>query len=74
MKSVYRDNKEGKKAFTAAILAPLAVQSGYNGCEYTIDENGEEWLICPVEKGTGLKICVSADSCIAMAKDLLQKL
>lgn len=74
MKSVYRDNKEGKKAFTAAILAPLAIQGGYNGCEYTIDQNGDEWLICEADYGARLKICVSANSCLAMAKDLLQKL
>ena len=70
----YRDNEAGKQAFANDILTMIARQAGYEGCIYSVDESGEEWLTCPVEKGTDLKICVSADSCIAMAKDLLQNL
>lgn len=70
----YRDNEAGKQAFANDILTILARQAGYEGCIYSVDENGDEWLTCPSENGGNLKICVSADSCIAMAKDLLANL
>lgn len=70
----YRENEAGKQAFTNDILTMLARQAGYEGCIYSVDENGDEWLTCPSKNGGNLKVCVSADSCLAMAKDLLSKL
>lgn len=70
----YRENEAGKQAFTNDILTMLARQAGYEGCIYSVDENGEEWLTCPSKNGGNLKVCVSADSCLSMAKDLLSKL
>ena len=70
----YRENEAGKQAFANDVLTILARQAGYKGCIYSVDENGDEWLTCPSENGGNLKVCVSADSCIAMAKDLLQNL
>ena len=70
----YRENEAGKQAFTNDILTMLARQAGYEGCIYSVDENGDEWLTCPSENGGKLKVCVSADSCLAMARDLLSKL
>lgn len=70
----YRENEAGKQAFTNDILTILARQAGYEGCIYSVDENGDEWLKCPSKNGGELKVCVSADSCLAMARDLLSKL
>ena len=70
----YRENEAGKQAFTNDILTMLARQAGYEGCIYSVDENGEEWLTCPSKNGGNLKVCVSADSCLSMARDLLSKL
>lgn len=70
----YRENEAGKQAFTNDILTMLAKQAGYEGCIYSVDENGDEWLTCPSKNGGNLKVCVSADSCLSMAKDLLSKL
>ena len=70
----YRENEAGKQAFTNDILTMLARQAGYEGCIYSVDENGDEWLTCPSKNGENLKVCVSADSCLSMARDLLSKL
>lgn len=70
----YRENEAGKQAFTNDILTMLARQAGYEGCIYSVDENGEEWLTCPSKNGGNLKVCVSADSCLSMERDLLSKL
>lgn len=70
----YRENEAGKQAFANDVLTMLARQAGYKGCIYSVAENGDEWLTCPSEDGGNLKVCVSADSCLAMAKDLLSKL
>lgn len=70
----YRENEAGKQAFANDILTMLARQAGYEGCIYSVDKNGDEWLTCPSENGGELKVCVSADSCLAMARDLLSKL
>lgn len=70
----YKENEAGKQAFANDILTMLARQAGYEGCIYLIDKNGDEWLTCPAKNGADLKVCVSADSCLSMARDLLEKL
>ena len=40
----YRENEAGKQAFANDILTMIARQAGYEGCIYSVDESGEEWL------------------------------
>lgn len=69
-KALYGENYMGKRRFTVDIIKPLARQAGFNDCDYIFDGN-EEYLHVTCENNS-FKICVTADSCVAMVKDFLQ--
>jgi len=69
-KALYGENYMGKRRFTVDIIKPLARQAGFNDCDYIFDGD-EEYLHVTCENNS-FKICVTADSCVAMVKDFLQ--
>lgn len=78
MNERYRDNREGKEAFTKDVIAKVVKQVGYDQAIYTANEKGEfVWLFQDqghVFFDAVKKIDVKADSCYAMLEDVMKNI
>lgn len=73
----YQSDKEGKKAFVDGPLSDLVYQAntGWGGCVYEVTENGEEYVcLLNYDRIACTKICVSADSCEAIVRNVFKNL
>lgn len=66
------NEKQRKAKFVAEKLTPLlrAMQCEISNAEYTVLDNGEEYVIITYTNGFTKRICVSADSLRAIVIDV----
>lgn len=66
------NEKQSKAKFVKDHLAPLlrAMKCGVSDAEYTVLDNGEEFVIITYTSGFTKRICVSADSLRAIVIDV----
>ncbi len=66
------DEKQRKEKFVKEKLTPLlrAMQCEISNAEYTVLDNGEEYVIITYKSGFTKRICVSADSLRAIVIDV----
>lgn len=67
------NEKQRKEEFVKDYLKPLLcnAQCEVTNAEYTVLDNGEEYVIVTYNSGFTKRICVSADSLRAIAIDVL---
>lgn len=72
----YRSNASGKEEFVKEVFAPLirSFNSGWVNATYEKKENGEEFVTLYTEEGFARKICVTADSIVALIRDVFRNI
>lgn len=79
MLGTYTESRWGKEQFCEDIINPIVRQDGYLSAHYVYDsERKEEWVeiyaLASKAEGKPIRVCVTADSCCAMLRDVLRKL
>lgn len=75
--TVYRSDRAGKEAFVNGPLSDLIYQAntGWGGCKYTVTPQGGEYVALLTLNGEEAHIiCVTADSCEAIVRDVFKYL
>ena len=76
--TIYRSDAQGKEDFVNGPLSDLIYQAntGWYGCRYHKDLNGEELVYLLNRNGEEVSrgICVTADSCEAIVRDVFKNL
>ena len=70
-------NMEDKKMFLYILTAALHMTRAgrdISVIDYIVDENQDEWAVISFDGGGKKRICVTADSCIAIMADIAKAL